>query len=266
MNAEEKFGRWIGMSVALHVALFSLAIVWPSLLTLRGASNWGSSASGVDGINVKISGGLSGIPLPQPPNVTENVPANDSPGKYKTETEQPEPKAKPKEEKEVEETPEVAIPEKNLPKRPEAKTREIARATPPTPTPDNAVPFGQGGRPSMQLGQFATGAGQAGIQFGDGAFGDSYGWYVEAMRRTISANWLKATVNANLKAAPRVSVSFIIARDGSISDFKIEQPSGIPTLDNSAQRAILASNPLQALPREYRGSTVEVKLYFEYAR
>src|SRR4029079_7939401 len=30
MNPEEKFGRWIGMSIVLHVALFSLAIVWPS--------------------------------------------------------------------------------------------------------------------------------------------------------------------------------------------------------------------------------------------
>jgi TonB family protein len=265
MNAEEKFGRWIGMSIALHVALVAIVVLAPSLLTLRGASNWGSSASGADGINVKISGGISGIPLPQPANVQEKAVANESEGRYNSETEPPAPKPKPREEK-VEEKPEVAIPEKNLPKRPEPKPRQVASATPPAPAPDNAVPYGQGGRPSLQYGQFATGAGQAGIQFGDGAFGDSYGWYVEAMRRTISGNWLKALVNTNLKVAPRVYVSFIIARDGNISDFKIEQPSGIPALDNSAQRAILASNPLQALPREYRGSTVEVKLYFEYVR
>src|SRR5262245_4702211 len=99
MNAEEKFGRWIGMSIALHVAVFSFAIVFPSLLTLRGASNWGSNASGADGINVKISGGLSGIPLPQPPNVTDTTVANDSPGLYKKEPEPPAPKPKPEEKK-----------------------------------------------------------------------------------------------------------------------------------------------------------------------
>ena len=73
-------------------------------------------------------------------------------------------------------------------------------------------------------------------------------------------------MNTNLRSAPRVYVSFTLARDGTISDVKIDQPSGIPSLDNSAQRAILRSNPLQPLPAQYRGSSIAVSFYFEYAR
>jgi len=130
MNSEgEKFGRWIGMSIALHVALFSFAVVWPSLLTLRGASNWGSSASGADGINVKISSGISGIPLPTPANVTDNRVANDNPGLYKNEPE-PEPKAKAKER-----------PRPRRPPRPKRPVRGVKTTDPwAVPEPEKVAP------------------------------------------------------------------------------------------------------------------------------
>jgi protein TonB len=258
----DKFGRWIGMSLALHLGLISIAVIWPSLLTLRGDSQWGSSTGGSDGVKVRIAAGIPGIALPSPPIVQEDAAANESKGLY---TSEPAPKAKP-EEKKVDEAPAVKIPEKTVRNRPEPKPRETA-TPPPTPVPANAVPYGQGGRPAVEYGRFSTGAGEAGIQFGgDGAFGDMYGWYVEAMRRTISNNWLQALVNTNLRSAPRVYVSFTIARDGTIDDAKIAQPSGIPTLDNSALRAILRSSPLQPLPGQYRGSSVAVSFYFEYVR
>jgi len=63
-----------------------------------------------------------------------------------------------------------------------------------------------------------------------------------------------------------VYLSFNIERDGKISNPEIKQPSGIPSLDRSAMRAILASNPLPPLPGDYRGGTINVSFYFEYAR
>jgi len=65
---------------------------------------------------------------------------------------------------------------------------------------------------------------------------------------------------------PRVYLSFDIDRSGKISNPELKQPSGIPSLDRSAMRAILASNPLPPLPADYRGGSVNVSFYFEYAR
>ncbi|HLH72064.1 MAG TPA: TonB family protein [Chloroflexota bacterium] len=118
----------------------------------------------------------------------------------------------------------------------------------------------------MAYGQFSTGAGQAGIGFGDAAFGNQYGWYVNAITRAISNNWLKSMVDSSVQKAPRVYISFSIARDGTVSSVQVQQSSGIPSLDRSAQRAVLASSPLPALPGDYRGGSVSVNFYFEYSK
>ena len=73
-------------------------------------------------------------------------------------------------------------------------------------------------------------------------------------------------VDTRLAKAPRVYLTFDIGRNGKISGVGVQQSSGIPTLDRSAQRAVLASDPLPALPPDYRGSSVSVTFYFEYSR
>ena len=73
-------------------------------------------------------------------------------------------------------------------------------------------------------------------------------------------------VDARVTKAPRVYLSFDIARDGKINNLGVQQSSGIPSLDRSAQRAVLASDKLPALPPDYRGSSVNVIFYFEYSR
>jgi protein TonB len=81
------------------------------------------------------------------------------------------------------------------------------------------------------------------------------------MRRQISQHWNTADV----RAAPsvRCGVSFTIARNGSVSNVQISQPSGNYLLDTSAKRAILDSNPLPSLPAQYSGSEVPVELWFQ---
>jgi protein TonB len=258
MTASDSIGRWVGTSLALHAGMFVLVLLWPALLSLQGHNNWGGNNSGNDGIRVKMAAGIPGIALPAPPVVRENAAANESKGLH---TPEPAPKARPVEK--VDDSPKVQLPSKTAPARPEPP-QQVAANTP-TSVPDNLVPYGQGGRPAIQYGQFATGAGTAGINFGDGSFGDRFGWYVESMTRAISQNWVQ-TVDPNIRSAPRVYISFKIARDGSLSDIKIDQGSGIYSLDRSAERAIRRSDPLLALPREYRGSYVDVRFWFEYSR
>jgi len=77
---------------------------------------------------------------------------------------------------------------------------------------------------------------------------------------------LKSLVDTSISRAPRVYLSFDVGRNGKISNIGVQQSSGIPSLDRSAQRAVYASDPLPALPTDYRGSSVNVIFYFEYSR
>jgi protein TonB len=255
----DRFDRFVFASVFLHGALFVLVILSPKLFPSFGPA-WGSATPGAGGIQVKVVSSVSGVPLPAPAVVQKDAPANDSPAFYKSEPAPPSPPDKTAE----------LIPEKAAKAPPKPKTQSNPASPKSAPAaqapPLNAIPASQGGRPSMNYGAFSTGAGQAGASFGDAAFGDRYGTYVEAVQRRISQNWLKSLVDSRVTTAPRVYLEFEIARDGTISNVAVQQSSGIPTLDRSALRAILASNPLQPLPSDYRGGNVQVRFYFEYSK
>ena len=256
----ERFDRWVVVSVLFHAALFALVIFSPGLFPAF-QSNWGSESGGAGGINVKIVGS-SGIPLPTPQVVQKDAPANESPGFYKTE-EAPPPSPPDK----AELIPETKAPVKTTPSPKPPKPAAAPKPKPePEPPPSNEIPYGQGGRPALAYGQFSTGAGSAGIGFGDAAFGNRYGWYVDAITRAISQNWLKSLVDSRVAKAPRVYLTFEIAKNGKVTGLGVQQSSGIPSLDRSAQRAVLASDPLPALPGDYRGSSVNVVFYFEYSK
>jgi protein TonB len=252
-------------SVLLHAGLFTLIVLSPKLFLNLGP-NWGSKTGGADGISVKVVSSMSGIPLPKPEVVQEDAPANDSPGFYKAEEAPP-----PQPDKTAEPIPETKAPVKTTPK---PKPKPQAPPAPPASkntakqpeAPSNAIPTGQGGRPAMSYGQFSTGAGEAGIGFGDAAFGDLYGTYVTTITRAISNNWLKSMVDSRVQKAPRVYLNFDISKDGRVSNVSVQQSSGVPSLDRSAQRAVLASDPLPPLPAGFRGSSVNVNFYFEFSR
>jgi protein TonB len=218
-----------------------------------------------DAMKVKMVGSV-GIALPSPEVTKEDVPANDSKGFYKSEPATPPPpppeKAEPIPDLSAK-TKVTKAPPKPAPPAPPTKAK---KAEPDPTTPENAVPYGGGGKPALGMGQFSTQGGEMGFGFGDGAFGDKYSWYVQAMVRKISQNWLKGLVDSRVTRAPKVFMTFDIQRDGSISNIELKQSSGIPTLDRSAQRALMATQRLDPLPRDYVGSTVKVTFYFEYVK
>src|SRR5215510_189845 len=166
----DKFDRWIVTSAVLHGLMATLVVFSPSLFPMRGDTNWGSNTSGDGGINVRITGSLSGVSLPSPEVVTEDAAANDSTGLYKSEDATPPPP--------VEDA--IPVPDPKAPVKvtpPKPKPRPVVPTKNPAPEPEvptNAVPFGQGGKPDLAYGQFTTGAGPAGIGFGDGTFGTRY--------------------------------------------------------------------------------------------
>jgi TonB family protein len=51
-----------------------------------------------------------------------------------------------------------------------------------------------------------------------------------------------------------------------VSNVEITQSSGVPEVDRSALRAVLASNPLAPLPPAYSENKVSVEFFFDFRR
>lgn len=263
--------RWgLQMAVLLHLVLGGLLVI--SVFYAPTKENWGSPGGG--SVKVGLVGSVPQIPLPQPVMETPNRVVDTTKGLYKEEP--------PK----VETPPPDAIPIPKIPKIKPPKPAKEENVTPVRPKPShpskvlenpavpppNVVPYGQGGAPTVPATSFAIGQGntQAGISFngtsGNGDFGSRFPWYVEAVQRRISMNWLQSTVDANLSWAPRVVVSFDILRDGTITNVQITQSSNNYSVDSSAVRAVKSSSKLNPLPPQYQGSVVGVEFWFDYKR
>ncbi len=242
-------------SVAFHALIFG-SLAYSTLFSHRGET-WGGPGGGA--ITVGLVGNLSGVPLPRPEVITPSRVVDETKGLYKEEPKPPEPEA-----------PATKIPEFERNKPPRYVTRPSRVLENPTPPPANAVPYGQGGAPALPYTQFTVGgAAQGALGFsgpGGGDFGGRFPWYVEAVRNRISSNWLQSTVDPSVRAAPRAVVTFQVLRDGSIVNVQILRSSGNASVDNSAIRAILSSNPCPRLPAEYVGSNVGVEFYFDFRR
>jgi len=238
-------------SAVLHGLLFGAILV--SGLLAGGAGSWGENANG-GAMTVTIS---SSLPLPAREAPPENVVANESEGKAVSipKTPPPEPEA-------------VEIPERIKPVKPEKTPKTPTREKPiPEKLESNKVPFGQGGPVAGPYTVFKSTLGSGGMTFGaGGSFGTQFGWYVDTVRRKISENWLKYEVDPSIQSAPRVYLTFEINRTGEPSNIRISQSSGVPSLDQSAVRALQRIDTFGPLPDQYRGSSVNVEFWFDYHR
>ena len=80
----------------------------------------------------------------------------------------------------------------------------------------------------------------------------------------MGANWYKPEVNPATPRGARVYLVFTIHRDGSLSDVKIAQSSGSPTLDRSCLRGAERIDTFGQLPSAYAPSTLNVSYYCEF--
>jgi len=250
------------LSAIFHVALFA-GMVFLMKATPH-ENDWGGAGGSISvGIVGSVPAAVPAVPLPQPDTVTESRVVDESKGLYKTE---PQPKPK------VEDATPIPKFEKNKPPKYVSKPSKLLENK--TPPPANAVPYGGGGTPAVPYSSattftLGTGSTQAGMGFsgaGGGNFGQRYSWYVEAVQRRVSGNWLQATVDPGIRAAPRADITFQITRDGTVTNIQILQSSGNASVDTSAVRAIRASSPLQPLPGDYSGGYVSVDFYFDFRR
>jgi protein TonB len=266
-RAREKFERGVLVSLAFHAAIVLCAFIAPSLFVAKSPT-WGASTGGNGGVNVKIVSSMSGIALPTPAVTTDDAVVSDNKSLYKSEP-TPKPQAPVKHDPAAVQLPSKtapATPKESKAATPPVKSAAAAPPTPPAPLPANAVPYGQnGGNPTLRYGQTAPGNGPTGAEFGgDGTFGERYGNYVNAMTTAITQAWNANSISQS--RAPRVYVTFTIARDGSVSGVQLEQQTNNPTLMERAAMQAVNRAKLPPLPGDYHGPPVTVRFYFDYAK
>jgi periplasmic protein TonB len=252
---DETLKRFVQISLIAHATLCILAVMY-SYFYGRSA-DWGGPGGS---ITVGIVGNVPAIPLPRPDVVSPSRVVDESKGLYKSEPAPPkvEPDATP-------------IPKFERNKPPKYITKPSKLLENPTPPPQNAIPYGGGGTPTVPTTSFAMGQGttQAGLAFAGtagGDFGSRFSWYVEAVQRRISSNWLQSAVDPGISTAPRVVVTFTILRDGNVTNIQVTQSSSNASVDSSGTRAVRDSSPLAPLPAGYSGSNVNVEFWFDFHR
>lgn len=249
----DRWGRNLAWSAALHVGFAGFVVLYTAFIHGGRGGTWGAGGGG-DALGVTL---VSTVPLPANPAQTQNVLANESKGLSKS---LPKP-----EEKEPEAIP---IPDKNAKKKPKPQTTATQRKPEPEEEASNVVPFGEGGPVSGPYGIFNAGGAKGGFGFtgGGGDFGTRYSWYVRVVQQKVSENWLKYEVDPRITEARRVYVVFDITRDGRPTNVQVEQSSGVPSLDQSAVRALQRIDTFGPLPPDYAGNKVSVEFWFDYKR
>ena len=250
----DNWGRALGWSVGFHAVLAGLIVLYSIIFTGARGNDWGTGGGG-DAIGVSL---VSNVPLPSTNAQAQNVLANESKGITKSlpKPEEKEPDA-------------IEIQGKNAKIKPTklaTPTKDKPKAAPQPET--NQVAFGEGGPVSGPYGSFAAGGakGGFGVSGGSGDFGTKYGWYVQVIQRKISENWLKYEVDSRVSGGQRVYITFDVARDGHPYNVQLEQSSGVPSLDVSAQRALQRIDTFGPLPPDYSGNKISVEYWFDYSR
>jgi len=95
-------------------------------------------------------------------------------------------------------------------------------------------------------------------------FAVRFPWYVRAVHNKVSEKWLASEVDSHIQSATRVCLDFDLNRAGEPSNIRITKSSGVPSLDESAIRAVKRVSSFGWLPSEYERDKVSVLFWFEY--
>jgi TonB family protein len=172
------------------------------------------------------------------------------------------PTAPPEKEKEVEkklpEPPKDAfqIPDKLKPQKEQPKPKQNYTV----PAPPNQV-YSQS-KQAMSNPMYGAQSGGARVGVNPNSpLGSHYGYYANLISQRLSDNWQTNGLSARMQTQPAI-VDFHIL-NGKIQDAKIVQSSGNPEIDNTALRAVYASDPLTPYPPQLAGNNILAEFLFD---
>lgn len=91
-------------------------------------------------------------------------------------------------------------------------------------------------------------------------------YYLQIIIDRVSSNWFTSLVDPGVSGSFQATAHFKIYKNGQISELKIEESSGIRSLDLSALRAIQTSAPFPPLPGAYEDEYLGIYLIFEHSK
>jgi periplasmic protein TonB len=244
-------GKAFAGSLVAHGFVVAVALAsgfWHLTKPDFGSTNTSTGSVGVDIVK--------SIPIPRPEGPVNPL-ANDTTSVV---PQAPDPVVKV--EKQVKAQPENAIPipdkiDKHKKVVAEPKMQSLFR--PPEPYKSNQV---YSHVPQAMVSPMMGMQGSNGIDLSpESVLGTKYGAWTNLMRDRIAQHWNRS----NLHSLPsqKCAISFTIARNGTVTNVHVSQPSGDSLLDTSAQRALLDANPLPALPPQFPGTDVTVEVWFQ---
>jgi protein TonB len=234
-GARLRLGRFMTGSLAAHGLLLAAIVVVP--MTHR------TTRPIEDAQVVALAGPIGGPPpAPQAQVAKESAPAPAPPA--------PPP---PKEAHTVREVP--------VPKPKDVPKKDVKKDKPAEPVPGPAAP------PAPAPAAPASGGPAAGTQATGvtptlGGGDASLGWYQAAVKAALESAWIKPYLE-DQGATYSVTVAFEIARDGTVRNARIAEPSGVPSLDRSALRAVLEASPLPGVPPTWKDDTLPAAMRFD---
>ena len=247
MPQPDPLGKYLAGSVGLHAAVIAALVL--SGMWKASQTSWGSEHASSGSVGVSM---VKSIPIPHEPapdnplanDSKSNVPQAPAPVKMQAQVKAPEPTA-------------IAIPDKVRKVSPKEQSASTFR---PTAHYNANQVYSQA--PQAASSKMYGVQGSAGVDLGPASvFGYKFGAYANAMRDAITSKWNTADVRATPSQV--ASVTFTIARNGTISDVRISQRSGNILLDTSAQRAVMDASPLGPLPADFPRNEATVELRFQ---
>ena len=142
------------------------------------------------------------------------------------------------------------------PKITKKEKKKEEKVAPQAPPPD-AAPPSEDLSPEMADDGAEVGGGLSGANLEDSALS----WYQSSVTATLYSHWQRPILSG-VRETLEVAVAFEIERDGSVTDLRVTQPSGVPSLDRSALRAVADADPLPPLPSHWRHGSISANFIF----
>ncbi|RJP75634.1 MAG: TonB family protein [Candidatus Zixiibacteriota bacterium] len=159
----------------------------------------------------------------------------------------------------VQETPQKVAPKTDPQKVEKAPGKEVAAKTPDAAPARPSPVQTKSDKPQTAESPAGGGGGGGGARLDGVNF--PYPYYLSNIQIKILSNF-KPAVSARDARELKTVVFFLIDKNGRISDVKLEDKSGHFLFDQEAQRAVLRSNPLPALPPAFGSDRLGV--HFEF--
>jgi len=97
--------------------------------------------------------------------------------------------------------------------------------------------------------------------------GVDFGPYLSRVLQSVRVNWynlIPEVARPPIMKKGKVSIEFVILKDGKVAGMRVVGPSGDVALDRAAWGGITGSNPFSPLPSEFHGPYLALRFHFLY--